>query len=50
MASRPETGLVGLLLVASVIIISWWIAFYAHSYLPQAKLTANGNKGNKSLR
>ena len=50
MASRPENGLVGLLLITSVIIISWWVASYAHSYLPPAKLTGNGNKGNKCLR
>ena len=50
MASRPEKGLVGFLLSMSVVIICWWIAFFAHSYLPKAKLTANGNTGNKCQR
>ena len=43
---RPENGVVGCLLITNTVIISWWIAQYAHSHLPQAKTTSNGDTGN----
>ena len=50
MTHRPEKGIIVCVLIATIFITSWYIAHYAHSYLPPGITTSDarpgGNKKN----
>ena len=45
MQSRTEKGTMAATLITAIFITSWYIAYYAHSYLPKGKTKLDADPG-----
>ena len=45
MQSRTEKGTMAAALITAIFITSWYIAYYAHSYLPKGKTKLDADPG-----
>ena len=49
MTHRPEKGIIVCVLIATIFITSWYIAYFAHSYLPPGKTTSDAGPGGNKI-
>ena len=45
MQYRTEKGIMAAWLITAIFITSWYIAYFAHSYLPKGRTTLDANPG-----
>ena len=50
MTHRPEKGMIVGILIATIFITSWYIAYFAHSHLPPGKTTSDARPGGNKIK